>query len=233
MAQTIVNGVVIPHLIMKIVNTLALASAIAINVVTFPTVAKEIDRNILCSKFPLNSRCRNFSAAKGTATKHKLDRDRFCQQFAFNSQCQQKPLQVVKFNLNPSGEDDEWIRLEQQDNRVKLVHTTKVKDGLVSGVLNGAIGALVPIPLPFVKANKYDWQDNIVTAISFKSDRCKNEKCVVSGKNSVTLPEGVNIYQGKFTIEYREEDLERALTFRIPADVEAETINTITVVHHH
>ncbi len=224
------NGVAIPHLTMKIINTLALASALAVNV-ALPAVVKEIDRHTLCSRFPLNSRCEDFSAAKGTPTTHQLDRDRFCEKFALNSKCQQKPLQVIKLNLDRSGENDEWIRLEKQDSRVRLVHTTKVKDGLVSGVLNGAIGALVPLPLPFVEANKYDWQDNIVTAISFRSDRCQGEKCIVAGKNSIALPKGMDIYRGKFTIEYREKELERSLTFRIPADVEAETINTISVTH--
>ncbi|WP_319419028.1 hypothetical protein [Pleurocapsa sp. FMAR1] len=78
-----------------------------------------------------------------------------CNKFPLNSQCQQPPLQVIKLNLDRSGEDDQWIRIERQDNKIELLHTTKVKDGRVSGALNGALGFL-PFPLPFVEANKYD-----------------------------------------------------------------------------
>jgi hypothetical protein len=35
--------------------------------------------------------------------------------------------------------------------------------------------------------------------------------------------------QGLFTIHYQENDLRRSLSFRIPADVETETNNTVTV----
>ena len=217
---------------MKVIKTSILASivTVVINAWASPAVTQEVDRHSLCSKFPLNSRCENFPAVRGTPTTYKLNRDRFCQKFALNSRCQQPPQQVIKLNLDSSGEDNEWVRLEKQDNKVTLFHTTKVKDGLVSGALNGALGLVpVPIPLPFVEANKYNWENHLVTSVSFKSDRCNTKKCVVTGKNSLSLPGGTNIYGGKFTIEYREQNLERSLSFRIPANVKAQTVNTITI----
>ncbi|WP_319419027.1 hypothetical protein [Pleurocapsa sp. FMAR1] len=43
------------------------------------------------------------------------------------------------------------------------------------------------------------------------------------------MPEGTDIYAGLFTINYQEKDLRRSLSFKIPADTEAETIDTIAV----
>lgn len=63
--------------------------------------------------------------------------------------------------------DDEWVRIEQRDNQLQVFHTTKVKDGLASGVLNGALG-LVPFPLPFIEANKYDWENHKITGVRDK-----------------------------------------------------------------
>ena len=219
---------------MKIINRLilVLASAILIDTFAISTVfTQEVDRNTLCSKFPLNSRCEDYQPSKSTPQTYELDRDRFCDKFPLNSQCQQPPLQVIKLNLDRSGEDDEWIRIEQQGNKVKLLHTTKVKDGLISGALNGALG-FVPFPLPFVEANKYDWKDHRVTEVAFKSDSCKTNSCTITGRDTLVLPEGTDIYAGVFTIDYREKDLERSLSFRIPPDTKAKTIDTITVETH-
>lgn len=225
-----VNGVVIPHHQMKITNTLisALASAITINTLASPATTQAIELDTLCNKFPLNSRCEDYKATKSESQIYKLDRNRFCDKFPLNSRCQKPPLQVIKLNLDRSGEDDEWVRIERQNNKVKLSHTTKVKDDLASGVLNGALG-FIPFPLPFVEANKYDWKNHQVTKVSFKSDRCNAESCVVTGKDTLVLPAGTNVYAGSFTIDYREKDLERSLIFRIPEDTKAETIDTITV----
>ena len=152
--------------------------------------------------------------------------------FPLNSQCQAPAVEVITLNLDRSGENDEWVRIEKQGNKVKLLHTTKVKDGLVSSVLNGALG-LVPVPLPFVETNKYDWEEHQIERVSFKSDRCQAENCLVRGKNSLTLPETNNVYGGLFTIDYREKDSQRSLSFRIPTDAEAKTIDTITVEAQH
>ena len=51
----------------------------------------------------------------------------------------------------------------------------------------------------------------------------------LTGKDALILPPETNIYGGSFTIEYREQDLKRSLSFKIPPDTKAETIDTITV----
>ena len=211
---------------------LATASVLTLNLfVSAPVKTEEVDRDLLCSKFPLNSRCQDYQATKSESKIYKLDRNSFCDRFPLNSQCQQPAIEVIKLNLDRSGENDEWIRIEKQGNKVNLLHTTKVKDGFVSGALNGALG-FVPFPIPFVEANKYDWEEHSITKVEFKSDRCQAKKCTVTGKNSLTLPEKSNVYAGLFTINYEEKDLKRSLSFRIPADAETETIETITVKRH-
>ena len=80
-----------------------------------------------------------------------------------------------------------------------------------------------------VNTNKYDWQDHQVMKVSFKSNSCKTDSCTITGTDTLVLPEGTDIYAGSFTIYYREKDLKRSLSFKIPADTEAETINTIVI----
>ena len=209
--------------------TLAIASVLTLNlVISAPVKTKEIDRDLLCRKFPLNSRCRDYRATKSESKIYQLDRNSFCDRFPLNSKCQQPAVEVITLNLDRSGENDEWIRIEKQGNKVKLLHTTKVKDGFVSGALNGALG-FVPFPLPFVEANKYNWEEHSITKVEFESDRCQAKNCTVTGKNSLTLPEESNVYAGLFTIDYQEKDLKRSLSFRIPADTKIKTIDTITV----
>ena len=208
--------------------TLTLTGLLAIS---SPIFASEIERDKLCSKFPLNSRCENYQSVELEKRKYQLKRASFCERFPLNSQCQQPPVELLKLNLNSSGKDNEWIRIEKKANTIKLLHTTKVKDTLVSGIFNGALGALVPVPLPFVEANKYDWEEHEMIEVSFKSDRCNNDDCVITGKDTLVLPEETNIYDGLFTINYQEKDLERSLSFRIPQDAEIETVDTITFEH--
>lgn len=219
---------------MKILSKpiLALTTVMALNIAaTLPVETKEVDRDTLCSKFPLNSRCQDYKVIKKATTSeskiYQIDRHTFCNKFPLNSQCQQPALQVIKLNLDRSGEDDEWVRIQKRANKIQLSHSTRVKDGLVSGALNGALG-FVPFPLTFVEANKYDWENHQVIEVAFKSDRCQTNNCTVTGTDTLILPKGTNIYAGLLTIYYQEKDLRRSLSFKISPDIEAETIDTIT-----
>ncbi|MEN9568744.1 MAG: hypothetical protein RLZZ69_3942, partial [Cyanobacteriota bacterium] len=51
----------------------------------------------------------------------------------------------------------------------------------------------------------------------------------VTGKKTLNLPRGTNIYQGLFTIEYQEEKLRRSLSFKIPADVKPTVSDTVII----
>jgi hypothetical protein len=194
------------------------------------TNAKEIDVDSLCPKFPLNSRCLDYdySSVKPEHTKLELERDSFCTKFPKNSYCLKAPPQVIKIQLDRSGEKDEWIKIEQQENKIKVKHTTQVKDDLVSGIFDGAL-SFVPVPLPFVEANKYNWKDHRVTRITFQPDGCKSESCIITGIDTLTLPEKTNIYSGVLTVEYQEEELRRSLSLRVPTDAETETLTSILV----
>ena len=221
---------------MKIISRLALTiSGIGfLNAMTItPVATQEIALDALCYKFPNNSDCQNknrLSIESSSKTRqHEIRRDVFCQKFPLNSRCEGEPFKVIKLNLARSGEDNEWIRIEQKGNKVKLIHTNKVKQGLVSDIIDGAMD-LVDLSIPILfDTNVYKWEDHQVNRVAFKSDRCARQKCIVKGRETLKLPPRTNIYQGVFTIQYREKDLARSLSFRIPTDVESETADTIVV----
>lgn len=218
---------------MKIINLLLTLEIIFLVGVTKkpPIVAQEIALSTLCNKFPVNSRCQNYqdqSLESNTKLYQQLDRHSFCQEFSFNSRCQKEPVKVIKVNLSRSGENDEWVRMEKNGNKVRLLHTTKVRDDVASTVVDGVVG-LIPYPIPF-DTNKYNWEDHQVTQVSFQSDRCKTDSCIVTGKKTLKLPQKTNIYQGLFTIAYQEEDIARTISFKIPADMEGTTVETAKTI---
>lgn len=167
--------------------------------------------------------------------------DTLCQKFPLNSRCQEyryltvQPPKVVKLRLKTSGPDNEWIRLEMSGNTIKLLHTTRAKTTF-SKVLNG-LASVAPVPVPSI-FNFSRWYDHPTTRITFVSDSCiflqrlkllKNSvlqtthnssfpSCAITGTDSVFLTQGMDIRRGWFTIEYKEEELLRAITFRIPSD---------------
>ena len=66
---------------------LAIASILTFNLATSsPAKTAEIDRNLLCRKFPLNSRCQDYPARESEAKIYRLERDSFCDRFPLNSQ---------------------------------------------------------------------------------------------------------------------------------------------------
>jgi hypothetical protein len=215
---------------------LALATVAAVDTLAIPSVStQEVNLDTFCRKFPLNSRCENYKSSEPKTeleqNTYEVDRLTFCDEFPLNSQCQQAPLQVIKLKLDGYGEDDEWVLIDMKADKIKLALATKEKNALVSGALNGAIGALVPFPLPF-DANKYNWQDNQIMEVEFKSNNCKINSCVVTGENSLTLPKGTNIHKGSFTINYQEKDLKRSVSFKIPPDLKVETPDNLLFKHY-
>jgi hypothetical protein len=154
-----------------------------------------------------------------------------CETFFQTSHCQEMPPQVIKIRLDRSGEDDEWIRIEKRGKTVELLHTTRVENEFVSGLF-GAVLRLAPIPVP-VSPKQHEWSDHQTTRVTFKPDNCsenitsKNQEtsspdCTVTGTNTLILPNKTDILTGIFTIEYKENDLLRSVTFRIPSDTKSE-----------
>ena len=211
--------------------TLAVATTLLVNDIAVSQAAtEEANLDSLCNKFPLNSRCidSDYSLREPEQTILEIERESLCSKFPQNSYCLQKPLQVLRVQLDRSGENDEWIRLEKQDNTIKILHRTRAKDDLVSGILNGALG-LVPVPLPFVELNDYDWKDHQVTEVTFQPDGCESDSCTVTGVDTLILPQGIDIYAGLLTVKYQEQELGRSVTLRVPTDVAIETVTTITI----
>ncbi len=168
----------------------------------------------------------------------KVDLNTFCQKFPLNSRCLIDKLtvqtQVIKLRLKTSGERNEWIRIEISGNTVKLLHTTRDKS-FVSDILNN-LASLAPVPyLPDI-FNFYNWYDHPTIGVAFESNSCillqrlKSKKsvltnsrisgfpsCTITGTDSVVLTTGMDIHYGQFTIVYKENNLVRSITFRIPA----------------
>jgi hypothetical protein len=166
------------------------------------TNIKTIDWNILCEKFPLNSHC-----LKGAP-------------------------EIIKIPLKDYGAKDEWIRIDKIGNQVKLLYTRQTSEDLVGKALDGIVDAAVPFPVPFSIYPK-QWSDRKTTKIIFQPDNCQlnsqeNMKrnlpeCTISGKNLLDLPPAIDIRAGIFTLEYKEGELIRTITFRIPTTAKSET----------
>jgi hypothetical protein len=211
-----------------------LGTSFLLSGMTSTAFAQEIKLKSLCEKFPLNSRCQSFDSSKTESNKiqlktRQLDRELFCDKFPMNSKCKGEPLESIKFKLDRSGEDNEWIYIERKDNLVKVLHTSQVKDGLVSGILNGALGFVPTSFVPLPSINKYNWEEHQIIKVSFKSDLCQADSCMITGKEYLDIPKETNIYQGSFIIHYQEEDLVRAITFKIPSDIKPEISNTVII----
>ncbi|WP_019505189.1 hypothetical protein [Pleurocapsa sp. PCC 7319] len=227
--------------------TFVIAAILIVNeILTTQAATKKSNLDSLCNKFPLNSRCEDYDYSLTELEQTKLEedydyslaepeqkileieRESLCTKFPQNSNCLEEPLQVLKVQLNRSGENDEWIRMEKQDNTIKILHTTRVKNDLTSGILDGALG-FVPVPLPFIELNNYNWKDHQVTSVTFQPDGCQSDICTVTGIDTLILPEGTDLYAGLLTVNYQEGELGRAVTLRVPTDVEKETVTTVTI----
>ncbi len=180
-----------------------------------------------------------------------------------------KNHKIIKMRLKTPGINNEWLRIEVNGNIVKPIHTIRTNKGF-SGIVNGALSAVSPVPLPNLRFDK--WLDAPTTRVVFQPDSCSMSQppqpspispvqqnqvspppqppqppqpspispvqvsqssqpppistaqvsqmnclatCAIAGTDSVLLPEGTDIYKGRFTIEYTEGDLLRSITFRI------------------
>jgi hypothetical protein len=155
-----------------------------------------------------------------------VDRNSLCAKFPQNSHCLKEPIQITKIQLDRSGEDDEWIRIERDENKFKLLHATQVEENFTSGLLRGLL-SIASIPSSLAPKT-YFWEDHKTNRVAFKPDGCADENCIVAGDDTLELPKEINIREGILTLEYVEGELIRSIAFRIPTDAETETINTIT-----
>jgi hypothetical protein len=118
--------------------------------------------------------------------------------------------QDIRISLNDLNDVSEWVRLERAGSQVKLTHTVVAPNGVAK-----VVSALAPVP-----TLEHSWYDHPTSRIVFVPDTCSKSStadCSVAGTDIVTLPKGVNVDQGKFTLEYTESKLVRTVTFRVPA----------------
>ncbi len=121
----------------------------------------------------------------------------------------------IKISLNDLNDVSEWVRLEHTGKQVKLVHTVVAPNGVAK-----VVSALAPVPIL-----EHSWYDHPTSRVVFVPDTCAQSSpssqppasdCSVTGTDTVTLPPGINVDQGKFTLEYTESKLVRTVTFRVP-----------------
>jgi hypothetical protein len=127
---------------------------------------------------------------------------------------------IIKHELDTSGRNDEWVRLEVTGDVVKLLHT-RVGESETSSAISSVAG-LVP-NLPISPPTFYRWYDHKTTRVAFKPDDCTESgnqatrsTCLITGIETLTLPSGRNIRKGLITIEYEDRKLIRSVTFRLP-----------------
>ncbi len=117
--------------------------------------------------------------------------------------------QDVRISLNDLNDVSEWVRLERTGRQVKLMHTVVAPNGVAK-----VVSALAPVP-----TLEHSWYDHPTSRIVFVPDTCAQpteSACSIAGTTELTLPTGVNVDQGKFTLEYTESKLVRTVTFRVP-----------------
>ena len=212
---------------MKFVSGLLFATAL-MGCMTETVNAQTVDPDDFCQRYPLNSRC------EGTPESS----DSFDSLGA--------PLQIVEVYLSVTGSEDEIVVIEINEETVgditlSAYHIERTEnDGFFtfSNLLNGAIGALSPVPIPFDIFRSFVSQANQTEYIAFTPDECMAQMplmngqgfqlsdCSIVGTDTISLSEDIDIRAGFFTLGYMEADLLRAIIFRIE-DHEAEIISNL------
>ena len=186
--------------------------------------AQAVDLDEFCTRFPLNSRCEGYTPQDSESTDLSEP----------SPQSESSP-QVVNVHLNVTGDDDEIVMLEINeetigDIRLSAFHIEKTEDGgffTLSNLVNGAIGAVSPVPIPFDLFQSFTSQASQTEYIAFTPDGCMEQMplmngqgfqladCSIVGTETLSLSEDVDIRSGFFTLGYMEGTLLRAIIFRI------------------
>jgi hypothetical protein len=171
-----------------------------------PANAQGSDLDSLCQRSPLSARCKELSASQQSTSQEITSQETTSQQTT--DAVQEKPQpQVIKFRLNDLSGVSEWIRAEVTGKQVKLLHTVVTQSGLSKLITSAA-------KLPIAIA--HTWYDHPTSLITFQPDGCQQSACVIRGLDSITLPVGTDMYQGRFTLEYTESGWVRTITFKLP-----------------
>jgi hypothetical protein len=160
-----------------------------------PATARAADVDFRCGQSSLNPSCPAYQVSEQPTDVAQEP-----------TRSETKP-DVIKFKLNDLSGVSEWIRAEIMANQIKLRHTVVTESGLSKG-LTSMIGGPIAIG--------HTWYDHPTSRIAFQPDGCERSDCLVSGTDSITLPIGTNLYQGRFTLEYSESGWLRTIVFKLP-----------------
>lgn len=215
---------------MKFLYTLLFTSLTLISII--PRVdARAPDLDELCKTFPLNSQC------EGYVPQDSINVDAF-----------EASLQVIQVTLNANGSDDEVVILELSDELVgditlSAYHLERSEDNSFfnfNNFLNGAVGALSPISIPFDLFEAVKSQASQTKYIAFTPNSCTDQvplldgqgfqlaDCTIVGDSTLSLPRDIDIRSGFFTLGYVEGALLQAIIFRID-DHEAEFVRALEI----
>jgi hypothetical protein len=128
--------------------------------------------------------------------------------------------QIIRYRPEISGPDNEWIRIERCGSTIRAIPTRRGNEN--RGVL-GVVNVVTDLAGP--RAGFTRWYDHSVTRIAFQPDRCSansassdSSSCVITGTEELLLPANIDVYNGQFTIEYKDGELLRSITFRLPTE---------------
>ena len=180
------------------------------------TLAQTVELDEFCSRYPENSRCESYESSNPASGESIALSDR----------------QLIQVQLNSTGSDDDfiWISLQRdevnQSTELTAYHSTRL-DSALDRILGGALGAASPIPIPIDIVQLYDFQEQRTEYLSFTPDACQSEPqiangrgfqeadCAIIGDGAVNLPEDVDIRAGFFALGYTDNDLIKAVIFRL------------------
>ena len=180
--------------------------------------AQTVELDEFCTRYPLNSRCEGYTP-----------------QNSESANLSETLLQVFNVHLNVTGDDDEIVMLEINEEtmgaiRLSAYHIEKTEDDgffTLGNLVNGAIGAVSPVPVPFDLFRSFTSQASQTEYIAFTPDDCMEQMpllngqgfqlgdCSFVGSDTLSLPQDVDIRSGFFTLGYIEGTLLRAVIFRI------------------
>jgi hypothetical protein len=169
---------------------------IVLSTCLFPTMAQSANAAPLCQGSQLNTDCKTAQIVQQTPNTEP------------NSAQTSAATQTIKFKLNDLSGVSEWIRVDVSDRQVKLLHTVVSASGVAK-----AVSSATRLP-----AFAHTWYDHPTTRIFFQPEGCTQTECLITGTDTVTLPDGISVYQGQFTLEYTESGWQRTITFKVPQD---------------
>jgi hypothetical protein len=196
-------------------------------------LASEVNLDILCRDFPQNSRCKDYKVPSTTENNEEEN----LQPKDNNNKPNEEEANVIKLNVSATGGGEEWVRIEREGNRVKLLHTAPTVSGISKAM--GTVVGFFGVPFP----DTHEWNDHKTTRIVFQPDNCSSNSssgfsqpntspqtasnlatssssCEITGEDTIDLPENIDITQGRFTVNYTdgEASVERSISFKVPAE---------------